>query len=33
MRIKITFGQQDIIGSISFYFEHLYQQIGFIQEF
>lgn len=31
MEIKPTFGQQDIIGSI--YFEHLYWQVGFVQEF
>lgn len=33
MQTKITFCQQDAIGSISLYFEYLYQQVGFVKEF
>lgn len=33
MQIKITFGQQDITGTVSLYFEHLYKHMGFTQEF
>lgn len=33
MQTKITFSQQDVIGSISLYFEYLYQQVGSVKEF